>query len=191
VTLVVVLVVALGSLVGIAGLRLAQMRSEPMAFPSTFAGPNPHHPEPAPMTGAGSSDIEVSFDAWADPSGRAVADALGNYFNAINSKSYPDWTNAVTPAFAAANPEDAWLKGYATSTDGTIRLARIDQIAPGRMLALVYFVSAQNPQDAPEGLKIPQICWREAFPLTGQPLKVDVNNNQGDVLRGPCHRPPP
>lgn len=186
-TLVVVLVVALGSLIGIAGLRLAQMRSEPMAFPRTFAGPDPNHPEAAPMTGAGSPDVEVSGDAWADPSGQAVSDALSNYFDAINSKNYGAWTNAVTPALAAANPEEGWRSGYGTTTDGTIRLARIDQVAPGRLIALVYFVSSQNPQDGPEGLKIPQICWRQAFPLTGQPLKVDISNKQGDVLRGPCH----
>ena len=187
-TLVVVLVVALGSLIGIAGLRLAQMRSEPLAFPRTFAGPS--GPEAAPMTGAGSPDVEVSVDAWADPSGKAVADALGNFFDAINSKSYAAWTDTVTPQFVASQPEAIWSKGYGTTTDGTIRLARIDRAAPGRLLALVYFVSVQNPEDGPEGLKIAQICWRQAIPLTGQPLKVDISNKPGDILRGRCHNPP-
>jgi hypothetical protein len=187
VTLVVVLVVTLGALIGIAGLRLAQMRSEPMAFPRTFTGPDPARPEPAPMTGAGSPNVEVSGDAWADPSGRAVATLLSQYFDAINAKNYAAWTGTVTPATVTANPEASWRKEYATKTDGTIRLARIDQVSQDRYLALVYFVTAQAPQDGPEGLKIPQICWRVSFPLTGQPLKIDIGSKLNDVLLGACH----
>jgi hypothetical protein len=172
VTLVVVLVVTLGALIGIAGLRLAQMRSVPMAGARV-----------APATGAGSPELEVSVDASADPSFEAVTDLLDRYFKAISAHDYSAWAATVTPARAAQVSEADWAKSY--QQDGTIRLSRIDQVGPGQLLALVSYVSER---DNPPPGQSAQRCWREALPLTGSPLKVDVSR-PGDILSGPCRQP--
>lgn len=165
---------ALGALVGVAGLRLAQMRAVPLAAPRAF-----------PIQGAGNPGLEVSSDAWAYSSGQAVSDVLSRYFQAINQKDYAAWTRTVTPAVAAQHPEAAWRKGYATTQDGTIRLSRIDEVGPGRLEAMVSFVSSQNPADAPDKLNLAQICWRISVPLVGDPPLIDVNK-PGSVLQGKC-----
>lgn len=173
-TLVVVLVVAVGGLLGVAGLRLAQMRAVPMAAPRAL-----------PAQGAGTTTLEVSTDAWAYAEAPAVQDVLSRYFDAINTKNYAAWTGTVTPALAAQQSESSWRQGYASTVDGTIRLSRIDQAAPGRMIALVSYLSVQRPEDAPDGLKAPRICWRASYPLVGDPPRIDVGQT-GSILRGAC-----
>jgi hypothetical protein len=175
VTLVVVLVVALGALIGIAGLRLAQLRSVPLAGARE-----------APLSGAGAPQLEVSADAFADPDSAQVADVLQRYFAAISAHDYAAWSATVTPGRAAQLGQTDWTKGYRSTQEGTIRLSRIDQTGPGSLLALVSFVSTQSPADAPPPTHLAQLCWREAVPLTGSPPRVDVSK-PGDVLRGPCH----
>jgi hypothetical protein len=174
VTLVVVLLVLVGALIGVAGLRLAQMRAVPLAAPRAL-----------PASGAGSTSLEVSNDAWAYSSGPAVQDVLSRYFDAINAKNYAAWTTTVTPARAAQQTEAAWQQGYATTVDGTIRLSRIDEVSPGHLVALVSYLSVQRPEDGPEGLKTSRICWRESIPLVGDPLQIDVGKS-GSTLRGAC-----
>jgi len=174
VTLVVVLLVLVGALIGVAGLRLAQLRAVPLAAPRAL-----------PASGAGATSVEVSTDAWAYASGPAVTDVLSRYFDAINTKNYDAWTATVTPARANQQTEAAWQQGYATTVDGTIRLSRIDEVSPGHLVALVSYLSVQRPEDGPEGLKTSRICWREAIPLTGEPPLIDIGEN-GSILRGAC-----
>lgn len=178
VTLVVVLVVALVALIGIGGLRLAQMRSVPMAAAR------------APIAGAGAPDVEVSVDAWLHPASGATQHALGRYFEAINRHSYADWARAVTPARAAVESEAVWNQTYRSTRDGTIRISRIDDLSGGRLIAFVSFVSQQDPQDSPEPFKnkVDQVCWRISFVLAGDPLRVDQTPS-GNILLGKC--PPP
>jgi hypothetical protein len=175
VTLALVLLVTLAALVGIAGLRLAQMRSTPMAVARGV-----------PAAGsAGLPQLEVSADAWSDPLGQSVADALGNYFDAINNHDYAAWVATVTPAFAASNPEAQWEKRYQTSRVGNIRLSRIDQAEPGRLLAMVTFVSTQSVAEAPAGAKSGRVCWGLTFPVVGTPPKID-NPGIGNVMLAGC-----
>ena len=173
-TLVVVLLVVVGSLLGVAGLRLAQMRAVPLAAPRAL-----------PSSGAGSTTLEVSNDAWAYASAPAVEDALTRYFTAINTKNYAAWVATVTPAKAAQQSEATWRQGYASTVDGTIRLSRIDEAGPGRLVAMVSYLSTQRPEDAPQGLQAPRICWRESIPLVGDPPRIDVGKT-GGILRGAC-----
>jgi hypothetical protein len=173
VTLVVVLVVALGAMIGVAGLRLAQLRTVPLAYG-----------RPYPAVGAGTPKLEVSEDVWTDPSSQAVYDTLNQYFTAINTKDYALWSATVTSARATQEPESTWRNSIRT---GTIRLARIDQVGPGRLIALVSYASQQDPKDAPAPYtnKDQQLCWRVALPMVGSPPRVDVKN-PGDTLIGPC-----
>ncbi|WP_051342999.1 hypothetical protein [Pseudonocardia spinosispora] len=171
-TLVVILVVLLGALIGVAGLRLAQMRAVPMAGVRE-----------APATTAGDPNLEMSSDAWTHSQSQAVSDVLSRYFNAINSKNYSAWTDTVTSARAAQDPQEKWTTGYRSTKVGTIRLTRIDDAGSGRLIALVSFASTQNAQDSPD--KRPQNCWRVSYTLTGDPLRIDATGPSG-VLVGPC-----
>lgn len=173
-TLVVVLLVVLGALLGVAGLRLAQMRAVPLAAPRAL-----------PASGAGSSSLEVSDDVLAYASAPAVEDVLTRYFDAINTKNYPAWAATVTAAKAAQQSEDAWRQGYASTVVGTIRVSRIDEEGPGRLVAMVSYLSTQRPEDAPQGLQAARICWRESIPLVGNPPKIDTSRS-GAILRGAC-----
>jgi hypothetical protein len=174
VTLVVVLFVLLGALLGVAGLRLAQMRAVPLAAPRAL-----------PACGAGSTTLEVSDDAWAYAGAPAVEDVLTRYFNAINSKNYAAWVATVTPAKSAQQTEAAWRQGYVSTVDGTIRLSRIDEVGPGRLVAMVSYLSTQRPEDGPPGVQAARICWRESIPLIGDPPRIDVGKS-GSILRGAC-----
>jgi hypothetical protein len=174
VTLAVVLVVALGAALGLAGLRLAELRSVPLAAPRAL-----------PVQGAGATTVEVSADAWAHSSGAAVRDLLARHFGAINTKNYGQWTSTVVSARVAQQPEAAWQQAYASTVDGTIRISRIIEESPGRLIALVSFVSTQRPESAPDDLKAPRICWRTAFTLVGEPPLIDVSRS-GSLLRGAC-----
>jgi hypothetical protein len=175
VTLALVLLVMLITLVGVAELRLGKMRSAPMAVARGV-----------PAAGsAGAPHIEVSADAWSDPLGQPVAKALSNYFDAINSHNYAAWVGTVTPGFAASNPEAQWEKRYQTSRVGNIRLSRIDQTEPGRLLAMVTFVSTQSVAEAPAGAKSGRVCWGLTFPVVGNPPKID-NPGIGNVMLAGC-----
>lgn len=173
-TLSLVLAVALGLVVVVGVLRLAQMRSVPLGAARA-----------APAQGAGPGTVELSADATTHPSATAVHELLTRHFGAINSKNYVNWANTVVAARVSGQPEPAWRQAYATTVDGTIRIIRIDEQSSGRLVALVSFVSTQNPESGPEGLKLGQICWRVAMPLVADPWRIDVSK-PGSVLLGPC-----
>lgn len=173
-TLVIMLVVALGAAVAVAGLQRAQLRSVPLAAPRAL-----------PAQGAGSTAVEVSADVWAHPASGPVQDLMARHFGAINAKNYPAWAATVSPVRAAELPEPAWREAYASTTDGTVRISRIDEVGPGRLLALVSFVSVQRPADAPDALRTGRICWRSTYALVGEPMVIEAGN-PGSVLRGAC-----
>jgi hypothetical protein len=176
VTLVVVLVVALGAMLGVAGLRLAQMRSVPMASPRAY-----------PASGPGQPGLEVSSEAWSYPSSPQVQDVLSRYFDAINSHNYGAWAATMTPAAVGEQTDTVWAKLYGkpSTQAGTIRLSRVDEVAPGRVVALVSYVTAQSPDDAPNNLKLSQVCWRVSYALAGTPPKIDISG-PSSVTLGPC-----
>jgi hypothetical protein len=174
VTLSLVLVVALGLVVVVGVLRLAQLRSVPLGAPRA-----------QPTQGAGPSTVELSADAVNHSSADAVRDLLVKHFTAINSKNYVAWANTVVAARVSGQPEPAWRQAYGTTVDGTVRIIRIDEQAAGRLVALVSFVSTQKPENGPDGLKLGQICWRVAMPLVADPLRIDVAKT-GNTLLGPC-----
>lgn len=135
--------------------------------------------------GAGSGTVELSTDAGRHPSADVVRSQLQRYFDAINSRDYSLWTTSVVADRVAQQPQAQWLAAIDSTTDGTIRVDRIDDLGPERVLALVRFVSVQGLDDAPADLKVPRICWRGALPMTGSPPRLETGN-AGSMLSEPC-----
>ncbi|MBW0101784.1 catalase, partial [Pseudonocardia sp. KRD291] len=142
-------------------------------------------PPSVPTSGAGPATVALSDDAAGHPAATLVLEQIQLYFNAINNRDYPTWTQVVTDERAAQQPRDEWLRGVGSTTDGTIRVDRITDLSQGRVLALVRFVSVQNPADGPDGLKVGRICWRASLPMAGSPPRLEVGE-AGSTLGAPC-----
>ncbi|ODT96272.1 MAG: hypothetical protein ABS81_31015 [Pseudonocardia sp. SCN 72-86] len=142
-------------------------------------------PEAPPMSGAGPSQVELSADAEDHPLAEAVRSQLQRYFDAINSRDYELWSVSVVPERVAQQPREQWIASIDTAADGTIRVDRIDDVGGGRVLAMVRFVSTQSLEDAPPDLRVPRICWRGAFPMVGDPPRLETGS-AGSLLSEPC-----
>jgi len=152
----------------------------------SFEGVAPTGAPPAPpSSGAGAPTVELSADAERHPSADAVRSQLQHYFDAINSRDYDLWSATVVPERVAQQPREQWTASIDTATDGTIRVDRIDDLAPGRLLVLVRFVSTQSLDDAPADLRVPRICWRGTYPMTGAPPRLETGS-AGSLLSEPC-----
>jgi hypothetical protein len=121
-----------------------------------------------------------------------VRDQLQRHFDAINAKDYRAWTTTVVPQRAKRLDEAEWRAAYASTTDGTIRIDRIDPLpatgvgdAGDGVLVRVRFVSTQNVEDAPPDLRAPRICWRSTLPMRGLPPLIDMTGG-GSSLREAC-----
>jgi hypothetical protein len=151
-------------------------------------------PRPVPAQGAGPGEVELSADAGSHPAAEAVREQLQRHFDAINSKDYQAWTTTVVPERVERLDEAEWRAAYSSTTDGTIRIDRIDPLPaagegegdPGDgVLVRVRFVSTQNLEDAPPDLQSPRICWRSTLPMRGMPPLIDVTGG-GSSLREAC-----
>jgi len=142
-------------------------------------------PVAVPDRGAGETVVELSDDAERHPAAGPVRDQLQRYFDAINSRDHALWTTAVVAERVAAQPREQWTAAVDTTVDGTIRVDRIDDLGPDRVLALVRFVSTQSLDDAPAELRVPRICWRGALPMTGSPPRL-ATGDAASMLSASC-----
>lgn len=137
-----------------------------------------------PAAGAGSTAVMLSRDAVADPAAAPVRSTLQRYFDAINTRDYAAWAQVVGPQRRAAQPEPTWLEDYRSTSDGTIRVDRIDRRDDGTLLVRVQFVSLQDVDHAPQDAPYPRLCWRTTLPIAGaQPRVVQTRGNAS------AHRP--
>jgi hypothetical protein len=149
------------------------------------AGAPADAPSAVPADGVGSTAVVLSADATLHPDHQAVLDRLQAYFDAINARDHAAWAAAVTPERAAQQPEADWQAGVRSTRDGSVRVDRIVDAGPGTTLALVRFVSTQDVADAPADLRVARICWRQALPMTGTPLRI-ASGSPSDTLATPC-----
>ena len=138
--------------------------------------------------GAGSNVVQLSADAAAHPDVVAVLVQLQRHYDAINNRDYAAWKGTVVAERAAALPESRWRSDYSSTTDGTIRVDRIDRIGgtPGAdLLVLVRFASTQAVADAPTRFPAERICWRTTLPMTapasGAPPRLDRTGGGSSV----------
>lgn len=134
-----------------------------------------------PDVGAGAPDVQLSADAGTHPAAAAVRSQLQIHFDAINARDYAGWVSTVVLARSAALPEADWQAAYGTTTDGTIRIDRIDDLEGGRVLVLVRFVSTQAVADAPDGVPAERVCWRSALPMGGEPPLIEQTGGGSSV----------
>lgn len=126
-----------------------------------------------PAQGVGSGEVLLSADALTHPAVQRVRGQLQRHFDAINAKDYDAWTSTVVPERGAALNAEQWLEAYDSTRDGTIRIDRIDDLAGGRVLVRVRFVSTQDLSDAPTEVPASRICWRNSLPMSGVPPLVE------------------
>lgn len=151
---------------------------------SALGGAPGGSPVAVPDTGAGSNVVLLSADAAEHPDGPAVREQLQRHYDAINDLDYDAWTGTVVTARSDTLSEGRWREDYATTTDGTIRVDRIDADGDG-LLVRVRFTSTQDVADAPQALPVPRICWRTTLPLTrsadGTPPRIDRTGGGSSV----------
>src|SRR5262249_35005947 len=104
---------------------------------------------PARGDGAGPRAVALAADVAADPGGDDVQKLLQRHFDAINNGDYEAWQATVTRQRAAAFPKQKWLDQYRTTTDGTIRVHRIEPTTTGSVV-LISFTSTQDRALAPD-----------------------------------------
>lgn len=124
----------------------------------------------------GPGTVRLTEDAGQHPDGAAVQDLLQDHFDAINLRDYSRWTSTVVSERAAATSEELWREQYATSTDGSILVHRVQPRPGGGLTLLVSFTSVQDPTDAPEDAPFRCLRWHVSYPVvreSGQ-LRLDT-----------------
>lgn len=167
------------ALVAVGGIAWTASGASPEGVAPAAAAPS------VPQSGAGERVVTISAGAAAHPAARLVLDQIQRYFDAINNRDHEMWTRSVDPERAEQQPREVWLEGIGTTVDGTVRIDRIDSAPRGAVLALVRFVSVQDPQDGPPGLQVGRICWQAVYPMAGSPPRILVGDG-GSVLGAPC-----
>ncbi|ANY08450.1 hypothetical protein AFB00_21670 [Pseudonocardia sp. HH130630-07] len=172
-----------------AGLVVALVAVGGTAWTASGAAPGGIPPSAAPPSvpdeGAGSGIVTISDGAASHPAAQLVLEQVQRYFNAVNGRDHETWARVVSPERAEQQPREVWLDGVGTTTDGTIRVDRIDPAPGGGVVALVRFVSVQSPEDGPPGLQVGRICWQATYPMAGSPPRIMVGD-PGGVLGAPC-----
>ena len=132
--------------------------------------------------------IELTPDAQAHPDHEDVSWTLRMHFNAINTRRYETWKATVVAAKQQQLPEDKWLEEYSTTRDAAIKVHRIEPGPKDSLRILMTFVSTQNPDDAPAGLKASCLRWRVVYPMVvdSGAFRLDTSSLPGSALAVPC-----
>lgn len=130
----------------------------------------------APAAEPGSTVVETTPDVAANSQGQQVQQVLQTYFDAINNRDYDKLLSVVTAQFAAAQPKQKFLSDYKTTSDGTIRVVRIDQ-APFGLSVMVTFHSMQDLAYAPKYAQFRCIQWQEVLPMVRQGDSLALDNS--------------
>ncbi|EWC61445.1 hypothetical protein UO65_3298 [Actinokineospora spheciospongiae] len=136
----------------------------------------------------GPRDVRGTADAVGHPLYETTRQLLQTHFDAINGKNYDRWKTTVTDDRVKAMPEPDWQRNYATTTDGTIVVYRIETGPPNTARVLLTFVSKQDPADAPPELPVDCIRWSVVYPLilTGGQWRLDMTATGASPQHDPC-----
>ncbi|MFD1147217.1 hypothetical protein [Saccharothrix hoggarensis] len=161
--------------------RPAGAPNEQIALPSS-SSPVPPGDQP------GSGDVQLSIDASQHPDGARVREVLQQFFDAINSHDYEQWTKTVTAHRVSQTPKFRWLSDYESSRDGTILVHRVETVTQGRLRVLMTFTSTQDVAKAPAELQADCIHWRVVYPVQEErgALRVDLGAEGSASQFTPC-----
>lgn len=163
--------------------RPAQAPVDQIAVPSAgSAGRVPRSAQP------GSGTVQLSIDASQHPDDQRVRDVLQQFFDAINTLDYDQWSRTVTASRVSQTPKSRWLSDYESSRDGTIVVHRIESVTPTRLRVLMTFTSTQDVAKAPAELQADCIHWRVVYPLQEErgTLRVDLGTEGSTSQFTPC-----
>jgi len=167
---VVVLSVTVGS--GLLAREVYRSPDRPAGDTSAAAVPSPAiSGEPA-----AADAVRMTDDARVHPQADAVRKLLERYFEAINTKQYPQWVTTVSSKRAGQQPIDEWKDGIRTTKDSDALVYRIERGAGSSWRVLVGFRSEQEVDDAPLFFRERCIRWRLVLPVIVEKgvLKIDA-----------------
>lgn len=172
-----VLVLAVG-----AGLLLRDPAGEPATVGSRDA-PVTTTRQLSPAEQPGPRMVRFAEDAAEHPGRDAVQGLLQGHFDAINVGDYAGWRSTVVDERAAGAPEYIWREQYATSTDGTILVHRIEPRPGGGLTVLLSFTSVQDPDDAPEDAPFRCLRWHVSYPMVSEAGQLRLGSGDPDTSR--------
>jgi hypothetical protein len=109
--------------------------------------------------------VRLSASAGGHPRASEVLTTVQHYFDAINSRNYGAWTQAVASAQSAPQTEAQWTRDYSTTTDSNLTVVGIsDDPLRVRMM----FTSEQDVEMAPKSLPVACINWDVTYLLGEQ-----------------------
>jgi len=123
----------------------------------------------APAEQPGPSTVTLLAGVRAHPAADEVRALLQDYFDAINTGDYEQWSGTVTAERVQNTGRRAWTAQYRSTLDGSIVVYRLEARPGGGLVALLSFTSAQDPVDAPPDMPLPCLRWRVSYPLAGEP----------------------
>ncbi|MGH4023048.1 MAG: hypothetical protein ACRDRV_00510 [Pseudonocardiaceae bacterium] len=123
----------------------------------------------APAEQPGPRTVTLLAGVRAHPAADEVRALLQEYFDAINTGDYEQWSGTVTAERVQKTGRRAWTAQYRSTLDGSIVVYRLEARPGGGLVALLSFTSAQDPVDAPPDMPLPCLRWRVSYPLAGEP----------------------
>jgi hypothetical protein len=132
---------------------------------SPAAAPTAPSPSPSPTQPLRSNAVSVGPAAASNPQRAAVVSFLETYFTAINSRDFHGFLSLLDPQAQETYTHRQFMHGFRSTSDSAEKLKRIFT-AGGETVAVVSFISHQNPRDSINGQ---ESCTRWRISLFLQP----------------------
>jgi len=103
---------------------------------------------PTPSAAVSPGTVVVAAGAAANPAAPQVTALLNQYFNAINTRNYAEYSSLLDAQMRAADNPASFAAGYMTTKDTAETLTSISSTGGGNLAATVSFTSQQSPADS-------------------------------------------
>jgi hypothetical protein len=124
-------------------------KSAPAAAPAPTASAAAS-PSPAPSPRSTPGGVTVAPGLAADPATAGVVRLLNQYFSAINTRNYAEYSALLDSRMRATESASAFGSGYATTRDFAPALIALSG-SGGDEAATISFTSRQSPADSANG----------------------------------------
>jgi len=143
--------------------RLSSASVRPSATAASSPSPSAS-PEVAPSASPASSVVTVASAVAGDPEAQSIADFIGMYFSAINSRDYQNYMSFFTAQDQPDVTAGQFARDYRSTTDSDETLTGMSNAPNGDIAAAVTFTSRQTAAESVTGT---QTCtdWSVSFYL--------------------------